>query len=56
MKKQSSTVKGLLLGVSFSAKGPHDEGIVCNQRDRVSKLQQACTKRRRVRALAQDGH
>jgi hypothetical protein len=29
MKKRPSTAKGLLLGVSF-AKGPQDEGIVCN--------------------------
>jgi hypothetical protein len=27
MKKQSSTVKGLLLGVFFPAEGPQDKGI-----------------------------
>jgi hypothetical protein len=32
MKKRPSTVKGLLLGASFSTEGPRDEEIVYNQK------------------------
>jgi hypothetical protein len=31
MKKQSSTAKGLLLGVFFSVEGPQDEDIICKR-------------------------
>jgi hypothetical protein len=54
-KKRSSTTKGLLLGASFSAEGPQDEGIVRNK-DSAVKLQHACARCRRVRASAKDGH
>jgi hypothetical protein len=31
MKKQSSTAKGLLLGVFFSVEGPQDKDIISKQ-------------------------
>jgi hypothetical protein len=39
MKKRSSTAKGLLLGVFFSAEGPQDEDILDKEMSRTLPAQ-----------------